>query len=58
MTFILILVFGTIGGFIGEYAFDQHCVIGFLIGAAIAIALRLGALDDVLDVGDWTGSLD
>lgn len=42
ITMFLILVFGTVGGCIGEFAFDKHCIIGSIIGAVIALAIRFG----------------
>ena len=42
ITLFLVVVFGSIGGLIGEYAFTQHCIIGTIIGVVVALAIRLG----------------
>lgn len=54
-TFFLFILFGVVGGTIGEYAFDQHCIIGTIIGEAIAAVIRLSGgkvLDVFADIGD------
>ena len=55
-------LFGVVGGIIGEYAFDQHCIIGTIIGEAIAAVIRLSGgkvLDVFADIGDGlAGGLD
>lgn len=52
ITMFLILVFGTIGGALGEFAFDQHCIIGSIIGVVIAIAIRFGGGEGAGGIAD------
>ena len=42
ITLFLVLVFGSIGGLIGEFGFEQHCIIGTVIGVIVALAIRFG----------------
>ena len=54
-TFFLFILFGGVGGTIGEYAFDQHCIIGTITGEVIAAVIRLfggKVLDVFADIGD------
>ena len=61
-TFFLFILFGVVGGTIGEYAFDQHCIVGTIIGEVIAAVIRLSGgkvLDVFADIGDGlAGGLD
>ena len=42
ITRFLVLIFGSIGGLIGEFAFEQHCIIGTFIGVIVALAIHFG----------------
>lgn len=49
ITLILVLIFGTVGGALGEFAFSQHCIIGTAIGAFIGILVRLGGAGEGME---------
>jgi hypothetical protein len=55
ITFILVLIFGSIGGLAGEFAFDQHCIIGSIIGAVIGLIFRFASGEGAGGLADSFG---
>ena len=61
VTLILCALFGIIGGSIGEFMFEQHCIIGTLLGILIGLIIRFGSgegMEGLADAFDGFGGGD
>ena len=52
ITMLLVLSLGFIGGCIGEFGFEQHCIFGSIIGAVMGLIIRFGGGEGASGIGE------